>query len=815
MAGMGKEEKKKRKLERDPASKGEKKAKKAKRKQPPVSGSGEGVNVEGFDSAEKVSELGMERVTAELQRRGMKCGGSLMDRAERLFLLNSHSLDELPPKTLAKSTRSALAAAEKDSGTRPDMVVWQGNLVLVNAAREEVYDAKRTVKDASGAEKPLVIGTWDIPTRSVRLDPAQAGAVSARAAKKARLEQQLQAAQERRAGTLESVEHAFQADEDDHCETSLEAYCDVAPLLDRLASRLGRTRATLRIYDPYYCAGGVERHLGALGFQDVYNRNEDFYEVARRGEVPEHDVVVTNPPYSHEHICKLLKWCRINGRPWLLLLPNYVYQKDYYGDVCLGRSPASWTKCEGLFYLAPRKRYYYWTPKALKRGKSTHGGSLGERTSPFISFWYICMQDHAKDITNWFQSKQGIEKKRRIVAARKAGTTTTSADADADPDSGAPADRPNSGAQDREAVVEDDAKVLQNGLGHKELQKALEGATVDEARRKGKVVWARLKSGPSVLFHFGMTGSFSIKGKAAMEYKSFRVDEESWPPKWTKVELVMDDGTALAYSDPRRFGKIWLQDDPFNQPPVSALGWDPVLSPIDLDAFRAAMLASRKPVKAVLLDQAFSAGVGNWVADEALYQARVHPEQPCNSLTPDAAEALHRAVIGVCKDACDVGARSSKFPPDWLFHFRWTGKKASNDYHGNKIEFITVGGRTSAYVPKLQKKTSVKPAGDGGDAKPKVSKAKKPKGKIAKKRKRASSSEESCTDMSDDDVIVEPPPKPIPRARGGAKKDSEDETKAVAKKPAPKKASTAPKRAAAPRAAATKARSRIASPRPR
>lgn len=73
-----------------------------------------------------------------------------------------------------------------------------------------------------------------------------------------------------------------QADEVDHCETAPEAYKHVACVLHAIAEHLGRRPGELRIYDPYYCNGAVARHLEALGFSHVYNRNEDFYAVQVR-----------------------------------------------------------------------------------------------------------------------------------------------------------------------------------------------------------------------------------------------------------------------------------------------------------------------------------------------------------------------------------------------------------------------------------------------------------------------------------------------------------------------------------------------------
>lgn len=216
--------------------------------------------------------------------------------------------------------------------------------------------------------------------------------------------------------------HPFEADPDDHCETAPEAYADIAPLLRALAPRLGRKDPSkLRIYDPYYCDGGVKARLAAEGFPRCYNENEDFYAAAREGRVPRHDVVVTNPPYSGGHIKKLLRFCIANGRPFFLLMPNWVVSKDYY-DACLrqrkpqfrpGKSkgaapapgPGATVHAGGVFYLVPRKRYHYWTPRVLLRGKHTHTGTLGERTSPFVSFWYVGLgRGHTEDLVAWWRS---------------------------------------------------------------------------------------------------------------------------------------------------------------------------------------------------------------------------------------------------------------------------------------------------------------------------------------------------------------------------------------------------------------------------
>jgi formamidopyrimidine-DNA glycosylase len=94
--------------------------------------------------------------------------------------------------------------------------------------------------------------------------------------------------------------------------------------------------------------------------------------------------------------------------------------------------------------------------------------------------------------------------------------------------------------------------------------------------------------------------------------------------------------------------------------------------------------------------------------DEVLFQARVHPEQYTNSLSDEQLKRLHQALLHVCSVAVETLADSEKYPENWLVKYRWgkgKGKKENQLPTGEKITFLTVGGRTSAVVPSVQKKT--------------------------------------------------------------------------------------------------------------
>ena len=75
----------------------------------------------------------------------------------------------------------------------------------------------------------------------------------------------------------------------------------------------------------------------------------------------------------------------------------------------------------------------------------------------------------------------------------------------------------------------------------------------------------------------------------------------------------------LAFLDARRLGRIRLCAEPLNEPPISKLGFDPILSMPTLEDFTPRVSKRKAPIKAVLLDQSFSAGVGNWVAGKRIF----------------------------------------------------------------------------------------------------------------------------------------------------------------------------------------------------
>ena len=95
--------------------------------------------------------------------------------------------------------------------------------------------------------------------------------------------------------------------------------------------------------------------------------------------MPPHDVLLTNPPYSVDHMERLFTFCAKHDKPWLLLVPSYVHQKACFQQAGVGGSS------NRPFFVVPKKRYNYWSPKGAGRGnpKVRKDG----RTSPFVTLW--------------------------------------------------------------------------------------------------------------------------------------------------------------------------------------------------------------------------------------------------------------------------------------------------------------------------------------------------------------------------------------------------------------------------------------------
>lgn len=222
------------------------------------------------------------------------------------------------------------------------------------------------------------------------------------------------------------------------------------------------------------------------------------------------------------------------------------------------------------------------------------------------------------------------------------------------------------------------------------LNHGLTGARLKAARTHGKQMLFEFGGGHWLGVHLGMTGELSIK---AGPYAPAKHDH-----------LVLHTKSqALVFNDSRQFGKISYADG--KRPPAWWLDQPP--QPMD-DGFTPELVEQvlqchpRQPLKALLLDQRYFPGIGNWMADEVMWQMKLPPHIAAGSLTAKQARELWRALVKVCEVALKtIGKDWSDPPKSWLFTHRW-----KRDNHcprcRAKLRHETLRGRTACWCPVCQ-----------------------------------------------------------------------------------------------------------------
>ncbi len=245
--------------------------------------------------------------------------------------------------------------------------------------------------------------------------------------------------------------------------------------------------------------------------------------------------------------------------------------------------------------------------------------------------------------------------------------------------------------------------IVFEGVAPATVQRLLTHKKVIVVHRRGKQLWFELDQPPHPLFHFGMTGAFHTPAAESLRLKSGPKEPGGeWPPRFAKIHLCFDDGGELIMTNARRLGRILLRQAPLHEPPLNKLGFDPLLDLPSPETFSTMLRSRTAVVKSLLLDQCFAAGVGNWIADEVLYQAGIAPQRRARALSDAEAKRLRGKLQSVIRAAVDANADDARYPTHWLFHRRWGKRKDATTARGDAIEYMTIGGRTTAWVPAVQ-----------------------------------------------------------------------------------------------------------------
>ena len=237
-------------------------------------------------------------------------------------------------------------------------------------------------------------------------------------------------------------------------------------------------------------------------------------------------------------------------------------------------------------------------------------------------------------------------------------------------------------------------KRLFRGLDTKQLAEALTGKKLAASEARAKQMLFEFRAGRERTWlgvHLGMTGKLSV---APADFAPGKHDHL----------VLFQTKRALVFHDPRIFGRVLFSESP--EPPEWWTKLPPaVTSPeFTLEIVQAFFKRrARLAVKGALLVQSAFPGIGNWMADEILWRARIRPQTLCGSLSPARTESIWKETRTVCQLAMEtVGVDFSDPPADWLFHERWS-TKGHCPRCGAGLKTATVGGRTTRWCAKCQR----------------------------------------------------------------------------------------------------------------
>ncbi|WP_457559475.1 Fpg/Nei family DNA glycosylase [Candidatus Harpocratesius sp.] len=236
-----------------------------------------------------------------------------------------------------------------------------------------------------------------------------------------------------------------------------------------------------------------------------------------------------------------------------------------------------------------------------------------------------------------------------------------------------------------------DAKILR--VPNPEVfAKSLVRIQFKKVSRRGKYLFIHLSSGEILLFHFGMTGNLrydSITKLQELDAKITRFD---------RIRFHFQSNRVLSFISQRKFARIELWDSINDFINKRKIGPDALN--ITFPQFSRAIQSSKRPIKAILLDQHRIAGIGNLYADEALFQSKINPLILGSQISEAQIKKLHEVIQNILQIAIDHNAQYGEFPSNFFLHARVINGKCP--ICGKELEKRIVGQRTTIFCACCQ-----------------------------------------------------------------------------------------------------------------
>lgn len=237
-----------------------------------------------------------------------------------------------------------------------------------------------------------------------------------------------------------------------------------------------------------------------------------------------------------------------------------------------------------------------------------------------------------------------------------------------------------------------------------DLAQILTQQTIHTVKRRAKYLLIQCDTG-TLMIHLGMSGSLRILDKI----------EHDNPAKHDHVDIILDNGHLLRYTDPRRFGAVlWTDDLIKNHKLITHLGPEPLLKDFHSDYLYQQALKKNCSVKTLIMNGQVVVGVGNIYANESLFLSGIHPKTIAKSLTQPQCETLTQQIQLVLNRAIKAGGttlkdftKSDGKPGYFAQQLNVYGRKNEPCLHcGSKIEHYKETQRATYYCPLCQPKTN-------------------------------------------------------------------------------------------------------------
>ncbi len=225
-----------------------------------------------------------------------------------------------------------------------------------------------------------------------------------------------------------------------------------------------------------------------------------------------------------------------------------------------------------------------------------------------------------------------------------------------------------------------------------ELQGRLPGQRIEAITRRGKYLQFHLSGGNTLLIHLKMSGDLLVEP----------ADEP--PHRHVRTIFGLDNGHQLRFKDMRKFGRVYLVDDPHKV--LGKLGPEPLAADFTSEDFKALFKKRRGRLKPLLLNQEFIAGVGNIYANESCFMAGIDPRRTADTLSAAELDKLYLAI----RQALNYGIKHKGASLDEIYrggefqdYFQVHGRAGEDCFNcGFLIQRVVLGGRSTYLCPQCQ-----------------------------------------------------------------------------------------------------------------